>query len=155
MNILPILFGLLLSGFIYSSKEGVRNLDVLTQYTFVTSYTNYYFRVKVSSLDNMYIELEARNIGSNSENDFKIDFCGFYDYPSDDEVMYGHEYCEHAKVTTLDKRSDYVYYRYTFSALKDIKYLSLSLTRLKSDIYPYSLFIYSESGMQEALADPN
>ena len=90
-----------------------------------------------------------------SENDFKIDICGFYDYPSDHEVMYGHEYCVHAKATTLDRINNLVYYRYTFSALKDINYLSLSLTRLKSDIYPNSLFIYSESGTQEAPADPN
>ena len=157
MKILPILFGLLLSGFIYSSTDIIRNIEVMTHYTFVTSNKHYYFRVKVSSLDNMYIELEARNIGSNSENDFKVDICGFYDYPTDAEVMYGHEYCANAKVPTLDRRSDsdLVYYRYTFSSLKDINYLSLSLTMLKSNIYPYSLFIYSESGMQEALADPN
>ena len=146
MKILPILFGFLLSGFIYSSTDIIRNIEVMTHYTFVTSNKHYYYRVKVSSLDNMYIELEARNIGSNSENDFKVDICGFYDYPTDAEVMYGHEYCANAIVPAIYIKNHYVYYRYTFSTLEDIRYLALSLTML-SDIYPYTLYIYSESGM--------
>ena len=150
MKILPILFGLLLSGFIYSSSDQVRNLDVLTEYKFVTGFSHYYFRVKVSSLDNMYLELTAVNYGTNSERDFKFDICGFYDYPSDNQVINGHEYCENDLYPTLDRRSDYVHYRYTFSTLKDISYLALSLT-MRTSIYPYTLYIYSESGMGAAI----
>ena len=150
MKILPILFGLLLSGFIYSSTEGVKDLDVLTTYEFRSGYSNYYFRVKVSSLDNMYLELTAVNYGTNSERDFKFDICGFYDYPSDNQVINGHEYCENDLYPTLDRRSDYVHYRYTFSTLKDISYLALSLT-MRTSIYPYTLYIYSESGMGAAI----
>ena len=150
MNILPILFGLLLSGFIYSSTEGVKDLDVLTTYEFRSGYSNYYFRVKVSSLDNLYLELKAENYGTNSGRDFKFDICGFYDYPSDNQVINGHEYCENDLYPTLDRRSDYVHYRYTFSTLKDISYLALSLT-MRTSIYPYTLYIYSESGMGAAI----
>ena len=151
MKILPILFGLLLSGFIYSSSDQVRNLDVLTEYKFVTGFSHYYFRVKVSSLDNMYLELTALDYGTNTDGDFKFDICGFYDYPSDEQVMTGHAYCANYNAPTLTKKNNYMYYRYTFSTLQDISYLALSLTMLRPDIYPYTLYIYSESGMGAAI----
>ena len=88
MKIFPVLFGLLLFGFInLNSVEGIRDLDVETKYTFVTSYTHYYFRVKVSNLVNMYLQLSANDVDINSKADCNLDICGFYDYPSDEEAI--------------------------------------------------------------------
>ena len=150
MKIFPVIFGLLLLGFINSSTQGVQNLDVLTEYKFVSGYSNYYFRVAVSSLDNMYLELTAKNYGGNNKLDFKFDVCGFYDYPSDKLVMGGHDYCENDMTPTITKDTNTAYYRYTFSTLKDISYLALSLF-MQSGLYPYTLYIYSETGLGVAI----
>ena len=144
MKIFIVLFGLLLFGFINLKSAVIHDLDVGTEYTFVTGYTHYYFRVKVSNLVNMYLELSAFNVEINSKADFKLDICGFYDYPSDNEVMYGHEYCANANIPSLDKRNDKVYYNYTWTTLEDINYLAFSLTTMKNNLYPYTLYIYSE-----------
>ena len=147
MKIFPVLFGLLLLGFTNSSSDKVRDLDVLTEYTFVTGYTQYYFRVKVSSLDNMYLELSATDTGYNSGSDFKFDICGFHDYPNDYQVTTGHSYCANANIPTITRSGGYAYYRYTWSTLQDIYYLAFSLTMLKpNQVYPHTLYIYSESG---------
>ena len=144
MKIFPVLLGLLLFGFINSSTSMIRDLEVLKEYTFVSSYTHYYFRVEVSNLVNMYIQLSAKDVDTNSKADFKLDICGFYDYPSDRDVMYGHEDCVSANTPSLEKKNGYVYYKYTWKELKDINYLAFSLTTMKNDVNPYTLFIYSE-----------
>ena len=144
MKIFTVLFGLLLFGFINLESAVIKNIDVLTQYTFVTSYTHYYFRVEVSNPVNMYLELSANDVDINSKEDFKLDICGFYDYPSDNEAMYGHEYCKNANIPSLERRNGYVYYNYAWTTLEDINYLVFNLIMMKKDVHPYTIYIYSE-----------
>ena len=143
MKIFPVLLGLLLFGFI--SSEIIQNLDVLSSYSFATNYKNYYFRVKVSNQVNMYLLLSANNIGTNSKVDFRLDICGFYDYPSNMDVTFGHEDCISANTPSLERVSNFVYYKYTWKELKDINYLAICLTPMKNGVHPSSIYIYSEN----------
>ena len=145
MKILPVIFGLLLLGLIHSSSDDVKDLEVLTEYEFVTGLTQYYCRVAVSSQDNMYLELKTNNAGNNYKGDFKLDVCGYHDWPSNSQVIAGHSGCVNDITPTVTPSGSYAYYRYTWSTIQDIYYLGFSLyMKRPSQVYPYTLYIYSE-----------
>lgn len=146
MKISQVLLGLfLLFGFINLSTDDpeIRNLEVLQEYTFVTLYDNYYFRVPVTELDDMYVRITAKNTGRNSQNDFKFDICGFNSRPTDYQVMKGHDYCANYNLPEMDYGSPYVTYVYSFSTLENINYLAFSLY-MQTNIRPNTIYIYSE-----------
>ena len=149
MKIFQVLFGLLLFGFINSSTETIIDLEVSTKYTFTTDYKNIYFRVKVSSLHDMYFQLSANDIGTNSQGDFKFDICGFHDYPSDNQVITGHSSCLNYIIPSLERKSGDVYYKYISETLEDIYYLSISLYMTRDDIFPKTLYINSKKKVED------
>lgn len=140
----------LLFGFVYlSSDDGmyVKDLDVCTDYYFGQSllYTDhYFFRVAVSTQDNMYLDLGVRHRNyDHNVNDFKFDICGYNGRPSDEQVKRGHEGCVNANVPTIRYEGDSAFYRYTFQTLNNVDYLAFCLTINTQYNLPYYLYINS------------
>ena len=148
MKVSYALLGLLLFGFINLSTDdpNIYDIEVLNEYTFITNYDNYYFRMPVSSLDNMYVRLKCPNTGYNSIHDFKFDICGFNGKPSREQVKQGHSYCANYNTPTIDYEGQNAIYKYYFSTLENINYLALSLY-MQTGIRPYTLYVYSENSL--------
>ena len=143
MKTFPILLGLLLFGFIYSNSGIIRDIEVLTTYTFISATSEYHFRLPVSSPDKLHIKLKTQN-NENIIDNYKFEVCGFSSHPSDMEAMNVHESCA-VLIPKIVQYINYIDYLYEFSTLDDVNYLALHIT-LNSRQYPYSLFIDSEKG---------
>ena len=153
MKISKLILGLLLLfGFIDLSSDdpAFYDIEVLNTYTFVTTYDIYYFRLPVSSMDNMYARITAKNNGYNNQYDFKFDICGFNSRPTREQVVIGHSGCANYNTPQFDVGSYEVTYTYPFSTIENISYLAFCLTVLRST-RPETLYIYSENGMGVAI----
>ena len=142
-----ILLGLLI-GLIQSNPE-VKDLELMTTYTFITSSNEYYFRVASKSYDKMYIELTAKKTNVHFRNDFGFEICGYEEYPIDPQVIRGHDGCLSPEPPILSYDNTYAFYKYTLSTLNNVKYITFHLT-IERDNIPQTIYIYSEKFEKES-----
>ena len=139
-----VLLGLLLFGFINPLAEVV-NLELNTEYIFEKQTSDYYFRYKVQSFDNMYLIVKSKIGKYHFRDDYRFEICAYYQVePEDLIVITGHDGCLNPLPPILTYDSTYAIYKYTLSLLNNAKFITFHLTVLR-DAVPYIFYIYSET----------
>ena len=103
---------------------------------------NYYFRLAVNSNDKIKIEV---NVLKDAVIDFKLDVCGFIDYPIDASVLGGYGgLCTNDLQGLKIKGKTYSTIVYSFETSSNANYLAIHLQHYIALDY-LSIFVHSEN----------
>ena len=119
------------------------NMARFAPYNYMPGGTSYYFRVPVEQDDEMQIQLRVQK---GEIINFKVDVCGFYGMPSDEQVIYGHDSCRNSLIGKYNgTESDRDVYKYDFETTTGINYLAIHI-QTKNSLHYLSVYVSSSKG---------